>query len=271
MQKVVQIMKEVRTRNVDRRRTSTNPPDPLPPPQYMDFSSSSRFIDVGAGLGKPNIHVAMDPGVSFSYGIEVNPERWYLSLSNMKPLLKECTKDDNMGSNVILAQGDVMEANSFDPFTHVYMFDIGFPGFLFAHLSSMFNSSKVSKYLISYYGPKKIIEQYGFEVEYMFKVSVSMHGSGEFHSGYYYKRVEKKSKKKSSSAKKALNLNVEHDTDGLPNDVPCDPVFEEPWRKVRKGNEEVLKWTSDKLGEFQSVSIAKADKRERKKRELYNV
>ena len=28
-----------------------------------EFNSSSTFIDIGAGLGKPNLHVALDPGV----------------------------------------------------------------------------------------------------------------------------------------------------------------------------------------------------------------
>lgn len=56
----------------------------------------------------------------------------------------------------------------------------------------MFNKSTVSKYLISYYGPKKVIGKYGFDVELMFKLPVSMHGSGEGHTGYYYRRVAKK-------------------------------------------------------------------------------
>ena len=41
-----------------------------------EFSADSRFIDIGCGLGKPNLYVAQDPGVSFSYGIEV--ERYYM-------------------------------------------------------------------------------------------------------------------------------------------------------------------------------------------------
>ena len=46
MQKVVNLMKE-----------------------HCEFSTESCFIDVGCGLGKPNVHVAQDPGVEFSYGI----------------------------------------------------------------------------------------------------------------------------------------------------------------------------------------------------------
>ena len=43
--------------------------------RFCGFDEGSRFIDVGAGLGKPNIHVAADPGCEFSYGVEVNKER----------------------------------------------------------------------------------------------------------------------------------------------------------------------------------------------------
>jgi hypothetical protein len=30
---------------------------------HTNFTSDSRFIDLGSGLGKPNLHVAQDPGV----------------------------------------------------------------------------------------------------------------------------------------------------------------------------------------------------------------
>ena len=45
--------------------------------------AKSTFIDIGAGLGKPNLHVTIDPGVSLSYGIELIGERWQLSLANL--------------------------------------------------------------------------------------------------------------------------------------------------------------------------------------------
>jgi hypothetical protein len=40
------------------------------------MSSQSRFIDVGSGLGKPNFHVAQDPAVRISLGIELEEIRW---------------------------------------------------------------------------------------------------------------------------------------------------------------------------------------------------
>jgi hypothetical protein len=41
--------------------------------------------------GKPSLHVVQDPGFEFSYGIEVVPNRWMLSLVNLnKVLQQEC-------------------------------------------------------------------------------------------------------------------------------------------------------------------------------------
>jgi hypothetical protein len=39
----------------------------------------SRFIDIGSGLGKPNFHVAQDPIVRLSIGIEVDEIRYQVT------------------------------------------------------------------------------------------------------------------------------------------------------------------------------------------------
>jgi hypothetical protein len=44
-----------------------------------NFDKRSRFIDIGAGLGKPNFHVGQDPGVRLSIGVEVEKIRWMVS------------------------------------------------------------------------------------------------------------------------------------------------------------------------------------------------
>ncbi len=46
------------------------------------FDENSSFIDVGSGLGKPNFHVAHDPKVEISYGLELEKVRWELSITN---------------------------------------------------------------------------------------------------------------------------------------------------------------------------------------------
>lgn len=48
---------------------------------------TSRFIDVGAGLGKPNFHASQDPQVRLSLGIELELIRWQVSLISYYNLL----------------------------------------------------------------------------------------------------------------------------------------------------------------------------------------
>ena len=45
------------------------------------FGAISRFIDIGSGRGKPNFHVAQDPGVRLSIGIELEEIRWQVKES----------------------------------------------------------------------------------------------------------------------------------------------------------------------------------------------
>lgn len=94
---------------------------------HTDFGPDSRFIDVGSGLGKPNLHVTQDPGVEFSYGIEMEHVRWILGMSNLNMVLQHAKKhpEEDIRHRCIFQHGDITEAKYFDPFTHVYMFDIG--------------------------------------------------------------------------------------------------------------------------------------------------
>lgn len=57
------------------------------------FDSSSRFIDIGSGLGKPNFHVAQDPGVRISIGVELEEIRWQLAMHNLQGALKHTSSE----------------------------------------------------------------------------------------------------------------------------------------------------------------------------------
>jgi hypothetical protein len=73
--------------------------------------------------------------VEYSYGIEMEMSRWMLGMANLQAILKaarsqEATGEDipeseRIGSNCFFDHGNIMDAVSFDPFTHVYMFSIG--------------------------------------------------------------------------------------------------------------------------------------------------
>lgn len=212
--------------------------------EHTGLSKSSRFIDVGCGLGKPNLHVAQFPGVDFSYGIEMEHVRWMIGMSNLEHVLKSA-KDDvdkgvvnddesKIGHGCYLSHGDITEANFFDPFTHVYMFDIGFPPRLFHQLAEMFNNSQ-SEYLICYHAPRLMIDDYGFNIELIHQTPTSMHGSAEGHQGYIYRR----DMNVKSNARKACKTK----TFG----VPCDPLFSNAWKMCRGGLDPLLKYTSDEV------------------------
>lgn len=145
------------------------------------LDKDSAFIDVGAGLGKPNLHVAIDPGVRISVGIEMEYVRWLLSLHNLKHFLDETDNiykksDRTFLNNVTFMHGDAIQAKSFDPFTHIYMFDIGFPPTLFLHLAECVRKSSTAKYVLCYHAPHLMIERYGFDMEFIEKQATSMHG-----------------------------------------------------------------------------------------------
>jgi Histone methylation protein DOT1 len=192
--------------------------------EYTEFGPDSRFIDVGSGIGKPNIHVCQDPGVSFSYGIEMERSRWMLGMTSLKAVIdaaqlqnqsrEQLSSQEKIGYNCYFAHGNIKEADTFDPFTHVYMFSIGFPPCLWVKLAKMFNQS-LSPYLICYHPPRKIIETYGFEVELLTQTPTSMHGSKEGHMGYLYRRTTIQ--------------------DGALKDTLCDPVFKGALDAVQSG------------------------------------
>lgn len=190
--------------------------------ENCDLNSRSRFIDVGSGIGKPNFHVAQCPGVAFSCGVEVEHSRWLLGMTCLKAVLDIAVESQNDNStdeeskvkgNTVFLHKDIMKATAFDPFTHVYMFSIGFPPPLWLKLSEMWNQSQAS-YLICYHAPKDIIHEYEFDVELIVQMPTSMHGSKEGHMGYIYKR------------KPALRR---------PDLDACDPVFAPSWKLVQSG------------------------------------
>jgi hypothetical protein len=60
--------------------------------EKCEMNTESRFIDVGSGLGKPNFHVAQDPGVRISIGIELEEIRWQLAMQNLSVVASEVCK-----------------------------------------------------------------------------------------------------------------------------------------------------------------------------------
>jgi Histone methylation protein DOT1 len=203
--------------------------------EHCDLDSKSRFIDVGSGIGKPNLHVAQYPGVAFSCGVEVEESRWVLGVTCLKAVLDvavqhshdSCMTNDEIKvlGNTVFLHKDIIEAKNFDPFTHVYMFSIGFPPPLWLKLSDIWNNSH-ARYLICYHGPKDIIQHYDFDAELIAQMPTSMHGSKEGHMGYIYRRTV---------AEKTANTDA------------CDPMFAPSWNLVKSGLQDLHEYVSEQI------------------------
>jgi Histone methylation protein DOT1 len=212
--------------------------------EHTEFNETSRFIDVGSGVGKPNLHVAQDPGVALSYGVEVEPERWLLSMHGLDGMLVAM---DEQGENVsdeqeiqgrcMFVLGDIRQANTFDPFTHVYMFSIGFPPKLWHSLAEMWNrSSNTAQYMICFHSPKDIIDCYEFDVELVVQTPTSMHGSKEGHTGYIYRRT-------------IAAATSERESTVVPATIApcCDPFFAPTWELVNSGFDQLKQNVREQL------------------------
>jgi len=152
---------------------------------HTGFDASSAFVDIGSGLGKPNLHVALNPGVRLSYGVELEELRWQLSMHNLRFVLSEVP--EMRKSVVYFANSDATEMDHFEPFTHVYMFDVGFPPSVLVALANAFNLSKTVQALVSFQRPDKVISIYGFAVDLITQVATRMSGSTEKHTAYIYR------------------------------------------------------------------------------------
>ena len=156
--------------------------------QHMSFGTESKFLDIGAGLGKPNLHVLLDPGVEYSFGVEHINLRWALSMLNLKKALTSISslRDALTVPPVFFAHADATTLETLEPFSHVYMFDIGFPPCTLKAIATAFNKSKSVKCLISFHSHSDIVDQAGFKVQKHGKVPTVMSGSNESHVAFVY-------------------------------------------------------------------------------------
>ncbi len=206
---------------------------------HCNLNCNSRFVDVGSGLGKPSFHVAQDPGCQMSFGVELEELRWRLSIHNHRSMLRATTQIDcSPPVNVFFLHADMQQAQTFDPFTHVYSCDVGFPPSTFHRLAKVFNRSQ-TQYLISYQSPKRIIDLYKFNVELVFKEgSLKMTGSSEGKTVFAYRR-------------KGL---MGGEVPPQPSDAKVDPLFREGVQLTRNaqngGIEDLEQYLEARFGEF---------------------
>mmetsp|Transcript_7722 Transcript_7722/g.11463 ORF Transcript_7722/g.11463 Transcript_7722/m.11463 type:complete len:419 (-) Transcript_7722:36-1292(-) len=196
---------------------------------------SSRFIDVGSGLGKPNFHVTQDIAVRVSIGIELEKIRYQLGMLNLKSAIAEMSENVQINSEedaklihgINFVHGDIFDVSSTDPFTHIYMYDVGFPSFLHMKIAEYFNNSTHAQYMVSYRPPRRIIKEFGYQVIEIGSINTSMTGSGEKHTAYFYKRTNTPAPCIARPNTSILRIPPRPGSSEQPVDVVCADKFKE--------------------------------------------
>jgi hypothetical protein len=149
-----------------------------------------------------------------SLGIELEKIRWQLSMKNLSDVSVYMSDDANiispetdalkLYSGVNFMELDIDDLATLNPLTHIYQYDLGFPPPVQQRIAEKFNTSMYAKYFISYRPPHRVIHEYGYDVEFMSQFLTSMHGSGEGHTVYFYKRLNPLGKEPANSIKVTL-------------------------------------------------------------------
>lgn len=231
--------------------------------ENCELSASSLFLDVGSGLGKPNFHVAIDPGCEVSYGIELEDLRWQLSLHNLKSVLSLDVNKKKLNRTVFTA-GDITHARTLNPFSHIYSFDVGFPPNVMDELAVIFNRS-TARYFASFHSPRKVIDMYGFDVENIGRIATSMAGSSEGHTCYFYSRCESpESVKKESASTPVMKRDPTKTEDNNDDEegalLHIDPLFRPGFDVLKRGRDGVLAWIVSFFGEEVNTSRTRGQK-----------
>lgn len=80
-----------------------------------------------SGAGKPTLHTALAKAASRCLGVEVDKERWQVSLLNLFHILRHPETAPRTTQCVSLLHGDASALPSLEPVTHAYAFDLAFP------------------------------------------------------------------------------------------------------------------------------------------------
>eukprot|EP00042_Codosiga_hollandica_P044738 m.446107 g.446107 ORF g.446107 m.446107 type:complete len:725 (+) comp56864_c0_seq10:31-2205(+) len=115
-----------------------------------EFGSSSSFMDLGHGMGRPSLHVAaLHPHIKHSFGTEFNPELYKQSMRILAEVADAipCFKEQ---PRVYFMDANIRDLNSMNPFSHVYFFNLGMPDDVVDHTLELFRKSSSVRYVIMY-------------------------------------------------------------------------------------------------------------------------
>ena len=69
--------------------------------RHCSFAADSRFVDVGAGLGRPLMHALVSPGVTSLWGIEVDSVKVQKALAFMGHIRQKLVADQIIDSEKV--------------------------------------------------------------------------------------------------------------------------------------------------------------------------
>jgi hypothetical protein len=127
-------------------------------------------------------------------------------------------------AGVIFMNLDANNLSSLNPCTHIYQYDTGFPPLVLQKLATLFNTSYYAEFLISYENPKKVVDDYEYNVDLIGSLTVTMHGSHRRKTAYFYKRKCMPSAIMPSNCNKFI-LPQRSGINEEPIEVICDHLF----------------------------------------------
>jgi hypothetical protein len=92
--------------------------------EITDLNSTSIFLNVGSGLGKPTIHVSQAADC-VSIGVESIPIRFYMAMKCLSCVYERAESNNEIKSACHFICSDILAYQNFNPFTHVYIFSAG--------------------------------------------------------------------------------------------------------------------------------------------------
>jgi hypothetical protein len=187
--------------------------------------------------------------------VEIETLRWHLSLRNLSEVLQKVElvnmpvftagKIDYDIQNPhfytpVFTVGDICDAKTLNPFTHIYSFDTGFSPDTMKKIASMFNRSS-AKYYVNYQREKRMIE-YGFNVQCVGQIRVRMTGSRYTKTCYFYRREDS----------------------SYPGSRDIDPLFQSGFKILHLHKNQVLEWVDGCL-EAEQVGRTRSQRRSAKR------
>jgi hypothetical protein len=154
----------------------------------MHLEGDSVFVDIGSGLGKPNIHAMHAFKIRASIGLELVGHRWHMSVAMLHNLLTRGVQDVD---GVFFAHVDADDLTHLNGVTHVYSFNKGMPPYTKLQIAEAVRRSHSVMMFACYEHPGQM-QSYGkFMHEFYLEGSVIaiMSGSGQSHKCYIYRRV----------------------------------------------------------------------------------